>query len=355
MGFLLLCQLMLSSFAYAEDKKKPWYNQLTVDSNAIQYEYTYYGNKYDDGSYFPKSREQELLIYLENKYLRNHPYQQIEGKHYPLAIVSSMAFAKLFLRYGADLMGKERGKSILANVAFQDYINIKNVPDLSHDEIIKFVELISEHVITIPWRGNLPSNNAIALVKLYLSLGAKGIDGKNGDAISSSLRSYSWSNHSPVASIYENIVKPDEKDFSHKVVKEIDEGDIDTTVYYKTPVTYWLEEFIESGYSAEMLDTHKLHYPRFMKGASVEDVKDMLDKPEAYAIEVNINCNYDKDEDETALICPLIPSINMRDAMGRTPLHIAGNEGNQAVYDYLKNMGADTSIMDYRGNLATLK
>ena len=82
----------------------------------------------------------------------------------------------------------------------------------------------------------------------------------------------------------------------------------------------------------------------------------MLDNPKAHAIKTNINCNYDKDEDEdeTALICPLTPSINMRDAMGRTPLHIAGNEGNQAVYDYLKNMGADTSIMDYRGNSPTL-
>ena len=44
----------------------------------------------------------------------------------------------------------------------------------------------------------------------------------------------------------------------------------------------------------------------------------------------------------------------MRDAMGRTPLHIAGEQGNKAVFNALITIGADTNIKDYRGLLPKL-
>ncbi|MCH9852236.1 MAG: hypothetical protein K0U45_06500 [Alphaproteobacteria bacterium] len=45
----------------------------------------------------------------------------------------------------------------------------------------------------------------------------------------------------------------------------------------------------------------------------------------------------------------------MRDAMGRTPLHIAGLAKNKAVYDFLITQGADITIKDFRDNLPILK
>ena len=219
----------------------------------------------------------------------------------------------------------------------------------------------------------ISASQAIALAKLYLSLGVDihaittVYDGIPQNALTQSYMKYFkiirinlGEDYNNKEAVFGNIEPEDVPAIDPNPLPDYYNGlqpktDTKKYAYRKSKVTYWLEEFIESGYSAEMLDTHKLHYPRFMKSASVEEIKRMLDNPKAHAIKTNINCNYDKDEDETALICPLIPSINIRDAMGRTPLHIAGEQGNEDVFNYLKNNGADTSIMDYRNNLAILK
>ncbi len=99
-----------------------------------------------------------------------------------------------------------------------------------------------------------------------------------------------------------------------------DNDDYSYSAYYRTPVTYWLEELIARGYPASMLDVHRLLYPRYMKNAGIEDIKALLAQPE--------------DNGQAT-------DINMRDAMGRTPLYIADIQGNQAIFDYLKQNGAD--------------
>ncbi len=346
---LLILQPIISVTVNAETVKTDEIPSIVSFLLNIHPEYAYYGNKYDDGSYFPKAREQELLTNIEDNYLKKYPYQKLDDRDNPLGEVFHVSFAKLFLRYGGNPFDLSFTVTPLSGVVSRSQINRKNVPDLTHDEIIAAIKNHPK-----PWIGNLPSNNVIGLAKLYLSLGADihFKDSYGRDVLYLSLYKYRWIGDGDYDN--ETYARLDEKHLSHQEKKSQEEGNIRFIKYYKTPVTYWLLDFFVRGYSAEMLDTHKLLYPRYMKRVSVEEIKKMLDNPKAHAIKTNINCNYDKDEDETALICPLTPSINMRDAMGRTPLHIAGNEGNEAVYNYLRNNGADTSIKDYRGNSPTL-
>ncbi len=324
----------------------------------IDPEYAYYAHRYDDGSYFPEAREQEILTHVENQFLKDKPYPvetNIEGYFWvnPLNYSHSLAMAKLLLRYGGNPFHQNEirfGSFDIGWITRQK--GRKKIQHFeNHNEVIKALQSRSHS-----WSPDLPSDIAIDISKLFLGLGVDmAADAKRwGDTLRKTLHEAQLKRGRVTQDSY---IKPDNRHSAddlkkpeHDIYYKID------THFYRSPVTYWLEEFIESGYSAEILETHKLHYPRFMKGASVEDVKDMLDNPKAHAIKTNINCNYDKDEDEdeTALICPLTPSINMRDAMGRTPLHIAGNEGNEDVFNYLRNNGADASIMDYRGNSPTL-
>ena len=313
----------------------------------IRAEYAYYALRYDDDSYFPEERKQEVLEYITNNYLQKYFFHQLSRANgiNLMARVSNIAMAKLLFIHGGDPMhGSD--KTFLNRPPLKAimgvYGTVQNIPKLTHDEIITRRD----------WGDSLPSNIIIALAKLYISLGADIFDGKEwlptiGLETTLILGVIGEEVGSKVSD--ELFIFPDEK---HRAddIKPPEEGEYHyegTSYFYRSPVTYWLEEFIESGYSAEMLDTHKLHYPRYMKRVSVEDIKKMLDNPKAHIIKANINCNED--------FCPLTPSINMRDARGRTPLHIAGNEGNEAVYNYLKNNGADASIMDYRKNLAMLK
>ncbi len=357
--FIVALLSLLAPLAIAQ-KDVNWNIELTSYLSDIRFEYGYYANAYDDGSYFPETRAQEILQHIENHFLKPHAYEIFSyisffnEKTNMLSYASSTTIAKLLLRYGAvPFYDKKTTPTPIVLVARQSGRNKNTKKNLTHNEILT---IIKEKVTWDYWNNDLPSNNSIALMKLYASLGAD-IHAKNKHTGHTVALIESLYNYETIVEGKQNYIRPSK---IHRAddIKPPEEGEYHyegTSYYYRSKVTYWIEEFIESGYSAEMLDTHKLLYPRFMKGASVEDVKDMLDNPKAHAIKTNINCNYDKDEDETALICPLTPSINMRDAMGRTPLHIAGNEGNQAVYDYLKNMGADTSIKDYRNNLATLK
>ncbi len=359
--FLLLINFLLASPVFA-NKEFSWSKGLYDYLNQVNFEYSYYAHPYDDSKHFPQTREQEILNHIENHFLKEHADKIFAGRFNPLEYTSSINIAKLLLNYG----GQAFDNNILADFSWQSkrYKNID--PNLSHEEIIEIVKNNLNNMRKDYWERGKPNKNKIDLIKLYLSLGAD-INAKGfleRTPLTASLYIYVTFREGSSSRDREDIkiiphIKPDEKHRADDIVviKNFEGSSIISYrhhTYYRTPITYWLEEFIEAGYPASMLDTHKLLYPRFMKGASVEDVKDMLDNPKANAIKTNINCNYDKDEDETALICPLIPSINMRDAMGRTPLHIAGNEGNQAVYNYLKNNGADTSIKDYRGNSPTL-
>ncbi len=339
-----------------------WGQKLLKYIRFIEPEYTYYANVYDDGSYFPKSREGEILDHIENYFLVPHR-AEIIGKNEGafLYYSQSIDMAKLFMRYGdiAFSPTKINEWHPITGVAKQ-YPRQKHInKNLSHDEIIAINKKpYKDKDKDEKWVGSLPSNNSIALIKLYLSLGAhiydQATDGTNG-ALYESLYDYKF--------LGKNVIRLDEK---HKV------NDIDKYIgaetenhyyadgdFYRLPVTYWIEDFIAKEYPVAMLDTHALLYSAFIEAASVEDVADILNNPEAHKIPANKNCPYikadengDKDEREVSRICSLTPSINMRDAMGRTPLHIAKVSGNEAVYDYLIAQGADATIKDFRGNLA---
>ncbi len=356
--FLLLINSLLASCSLAGERDN-WNRELYDYLVKINYEYAYYAHLYDDGSYFPKTRQQEILSHIENYFLKPHADKIFAGSINPLESTIDVALAKLLLRYGGQAIEGRSGATVIVAISWQGQ-RYKNIdPNLTHAEIIDMIEKNPNDKISDYWFRRIPSNNAINLIKLYLSLGADIYtkDFLDRTPLIISLYTYEDAPLHPYKGSRKVVphIRPDEKHRAADILR-ID-SDAGTNYFtYRTPLTYWIEEFIEAGYPASMLDTHKLHYPRYMKRVSVEDVKKILDNPKAHAIKTNINCNYDKDEDEdeTALICPLTPSINMRDAMGRTPLHIAGEQGNEDVFNYLKNNGADTSIKDYRGNLAML-
>ncbi len=372
---LLLCMMvMLMGVVNADEtqtkqKAKPQeicFNKrdnALIDMHHIYSEYSYYDSKYGDGKKFPPGREAQLLKCIEDNYIQGTSFSWSARKE--SINLPSISFAKLFLKYGFNpikIHADSYYKTILGSTARQNK-KIKNPPNLTHEQIIK--ALYSEWGRQNTWFGNRPSDNAIKMIKLFLSLG---VDNHKDSLI--------WKN-SIILSLYRynsefdaegRFVIPDEKyraddiKAPHNIKVRYDginEPNLFKITYFRTPVTYWLEEFIEREYPIEMLDSHALLYPRFMESASLDEIQSMTENPQAHKIAVNINCPYRGVEAETdgsadENNCPLTPSINMKDAMGRTPLHIAGNEGNQAVYDYLKNMGADASIMDYRNNLATL-
>ena len=352
--------------------------RFRYDMNLVRAEYYYHAGKYDDSKIFPAEREQFLIKKIEDEYFASGDVKELDEGYNLNAFINSLGFAKMFLRYGVDglyVSRKFKYTSLIIIVRQTD--SPPPQEDLPLEEVRDYVQFRSEQDADayLDFGFNISTNSILSLAKLYLSLGVDihaittVEDDKSRNALTASYIQYLKIIRINLGEDYDNkeavfgYIEPEDvpaidpnplPDYYNGLQPEVDTKKY---AYRKSKVTYWLEEFIESGYSAEMLDTHKLHYPRFMKEASVEDVKDMLDNPQANAIKANINCNYDKDEDEdeTPLICPLIPSINMRDAMGRTPLHIAGEQGNEDVFNYLKNNGADASIMDYRKNLAMLK
>ncbi|MCH9843878.1 MAG: ankyrin repeat domain-containing protein [Alphaproteobacteria bacterium] len=362
---LLLGQYSFATFAHAEEKQIPWYYAVTDDLFFTSREYKYYGSKYDDGNYFPKSRERELLLHIENNYLKKATtYQAMYENDNPLGYVSSIAMAKLFLFYeGNPFYIKDTNNSTpLMWIFGQVNIPDENTPDLTHQEIRNHIK--DNNII---WSSVLPSNNAITIAKLYLGLGAD-IHAKTNEsrtALTSSLYVYvegadEWSDE-PFDPKHraDDIIEPHDD----RKPGQYDNDDYNDYTYYRSPVTYWLEEFMAKGLPVSMLDTHLMLYPHFMKTASVEEVTDMLNNPEAHKIPANINCPYRGADIESGFepdpyseaTCPLIPFIHMRDAMGRTPLHIAGLAKNKAVYDFLISQGADITIKDFRDNLPILK
>ncbi len=285
---------------------------------------------------FPQEQQQNLLQKLEDTYLlskRSHrtPDSDSENLLYHLP---NIAFAKFALYYGiAPLIAKKEN---------------------SHELLLDSLTVNSHK-----WCERRTGADNIALAKLYLGLGAE-MDFR--DAVKTSLyedgaaADDGYINSIPIIT-HKNNADDLEKPGSTRSFEQ-DGDDYYGYRYYRTPVTYWLEEYILRGFPTSMLETHLLLYPRFMKRASVKDVADILANPEKYKIPVNLNCPYRGAALESIITptpdseatCPLTPSINMRDAMGRTPLHIAKITGNDAVYDYLISQTADTSIKNFRDN-----
>ena len=375
--FCIIVSLLFIGNAYAEiahydDSLK---GRFDYDMNLVAAEYYYHAGKYDDSKIFPAEREQFLIKKIEDEYFASGDVKELDEGYNLNGFVTSLGFTKMFLRYGVDglyISRKFKNTSLILIVRQSDTSPPKK--DLTLAEVRQHVQFRSEQdaYAYLDFGFNISTNSILSLTKLYLSLGVDihaittVYDGIPQNALTQSYMKYFkiirinlGEDYNNKEAVFGNIEPEDVPaidpnplpDYYNNLQPKVDTKKY---AYRKSKVTYWLEEFIEAGYPASMLETHKLLYPRFMKSASVEDVKDMLDNPEAHIIKANINCNYDKDEDETALICPLIPSINMRDAMGRTPLHIAGEQGNEDVFNYLRNNGADASIMDYRNNLATL-
>ncbi len=287
MILLLLLSSIISPFAFAEHthEKKSWGRELYRELYNVIHEYSYYGNKYNDGSYFPQARAQEILTYIEDTYLKNKPYQTYYSDDNPLQYVASISMAKLLLYYGGDPIGKHPAYIPLNNVVTQSFPHKTIVPDLNHDEILAFIAI---DPYDKPWQGHLPSNNAIALAKLYLGLGADihAPSGTDAALDNSRILISTYGSYGDTVSKY---VVPDDKDYANLLITD---PSLEDAIFYRSPVTYWLEEFIAAGYPASMLDTHKLYYPRFMKDASVAQVTDMLENPDAHKIPANINCPY---------------------------------------------------------------
>ena len=360
LAIIIFTPLLYSTNGQANADEIDWRIELFDEQGNIRNEYAYYRVKFDDDGLFPPARKQVLLTHIEETYLKQHDYQVLASFSNPMEAVPTTAFAKLFLGYGGVLWTEIRGDEIqmpLLYAVSQKERKSADLADLSHPEIIELIKKDENS-----WGWELSSNNSIAVAKLFLSLGndvhqiLRSNFGDDRNALRESLHVYHRSEGQPnEASPYNEIHRADD---IIPADTEYSQSGYDT--YYRSPVTYWIEEFISAGYPAAMLDTHPLLYPRFVAEADVEDVADMLNNPTAHKISANINCRYKGAEAEAynkpdESICPLTPSINMQDAMGRTPLHIAGETGNQAVYDYLISQSADTSIQDFRGNLPSIR
>ncbi len=358
--FLAPLFFMLSLNAFADEVS--WSQNLYDYIIFVEEEYAYYFHIYDDGTYFPKSRERDILQHIETEFLQPHGDEIIESNKIAFLYHShSIDMAKLFMHYGAIAFAPTKSNEfhpitgIVEQIPRQKNIN-KN---LIHDDIIA-INGSSDRNEGENWIKSLPSNNSIALIKLYLSLGANIYDQTsrfhNGVLYESLYKYNYWYKK-------KDSITLDEK---HKVTNiqkyigaETENHSFADGDFYRSPVTYWIEDFIAADQSVTLLETHPLLYSAFIEAADVADIADILNNPKAHKIAINSNCPYikankkgNKNKAEVKKICPLTPHINMRDAMGRTPLHIAKVTGNKAVYDYLIAQGADTSIKDFRGNLA---
>ncbi|MCH9844042.1 MAG: hypothetical protein K0U39_00890 [Alphaproteobacteria bacterium] len=327
-------------------------------------EYAYYGHAYNSDSSFPRMRARDILQKIEMDIINQ--LQQLSDKDLARAQFSddlyhafSLPVVKLLLYYGANPVHRdaETGNSPINGIVRQAVVRGEDFKTgLTHTEMMEWYNSSNNET----WPNTLPSDTAINLTRLYVALGETI---HKTDDTRSAIYDPLW------LSLYDEVTR-----VGYKLILRNAIGDArrveekypwDTEYdhsYYTSPVTDWIQNFITRRHDAHMLDTHFLLYPRFMKTASVEEIVDILNNPETLNTPViNSNCPYRGADIESGVMrdpdpeatCPLTPHINMRDAMGRTPLHIARMTGNDAVYYYLIAQGADTSIKDFRGNLAT--
>ncbi len=265
-----LLGLFLSTIAHAQEtERNKWNSGFNKELWQFRFEYGYYTTKYHDSSYFPADREQEFSNYIEDKYLKIIDHQILQEPYNPLLYIVSAPMAKLLLRYG----GSPFDKDLLEWFTGRTELEIEDkskLPDLTHQEVTNIVNEREKNT-TLPWTPRLLDDENIAIIKLYLSLGTvQYFDDET------------YRKSQIIVSLYdadylENFIPPDEKHRADDIRKKQTPKETRSYYgYYRSPVTYWLEEFIESGYPAEMLDTHKLLYPRFMKEASVEEIKKCL-------------------------------------------------------------------------------
>ncbi len=346
---LILIYFSACRFAYADNItfEDTLEGEFEYVMELRQAEYFYHAQKWGDSKKFSAERDQYLVTEMEEDYFAKNHAKELSNHFFLPYYPPSMRFAKMFMHYGVDFVpSKTNSRSPLIRVVSQVRI-AEPEEEIIGDEFNMAYGLLYESAgAHYTWGSSLSPNQSIALAKLYLALG---VDihamGENGAGEPINALTHSFTRYRDVY----DIPAPDPNPLPdyYQLPPPSDEGSV---AYRKSKVTYWLEEFIAADYPASMLDTHSLHYPRFMKDASVAQVTEMLKNPDAHKIPANINCPYKAE----AVDCPLTPSINMRDAMGRTPLHIAGEQGNKAVFDTLITLGADKTIKDYRGLLPKL-
>ncbi len=362
--FLLLVAYSSISHAQTPCGQERVDNSLSGDLSFLRREYYHYALHYNDGNNRISAPREWKFIDDNIEELKETSKDQFYGcytddeKINVMAYMATVPIAKLFLNHGADLFENYRGIPPLLGVVAQE-ARVKDPNEFS--SYYELIEEINYGLYSDNKLPDLPSNYAIALSKLYLALGVD-IDATAGiedfftyDDYGKFIKKTSY--NALQLSLFEYtlaldryIIKPDEQ---HRAddIKPPNKSRKDPEwhyYYYRSPVTYWLESFIAAGYPASMLDTHQILYPHFMKNATPQTIKNMLANPKKHSLKANINCPFEQK-------CPLTPSINMRDAMGRTPLHIAGLAKNKAVYDFLISQGADITIKDFRDNLPILK
>ena len=336
------------------------------DIMVMNKEYYYHASQWGDSKLFSATREQELITKIEKTYFVTDIHKEAAKFFYFPYFVTSPNFAKMFLHYGMDIFIHTRGGCTPLIVAVHQYYQPPSEEEVPAEYLRMYPELEGSEFFFYYGRSTSP-NHAIALAKLYLALGidihaiCNEYDGRDAiNALTESFIEYAEYYFEIQDEKFHHELPPADPNIPDYYEIKPKTGEYLGGSYRKSKVTRFLENFIESGYPAAMLDTHLMLYPRFMKNASVEDIADILSNPEAYKISVNKNCPYRGAAIETGFepdpyseaTCPLIPFIHMRDAMGRTPLHIARMTGNDAVYDYLIAQGADITIKDASDNLA---
>ena len=148
--------------------------RFRYDMNLVRAEYYYHAGKYDDSKIFPAEREQFLIKKIEDEYFASGDVKELDEVYNLNAFVTSLSFAKMFLRYGVDglyVSRKFKTTSLMAVVPQIDIPPPKE--DLTLAEVRDYVQFRSEQdadaYLKFGW--GISTNSILSLAKLYLSLG----------------------------------------------------------------------------------------------------------------------------------------------------------------------------------------